>query len=174
MPDIVNFSSMPIRRTLAIVVMLLLSVLTLGTAQDPQQDRMRRGQKHESRHAIDQLEETWRTAIVTSNAATMASLLSDDYMGISPSGTLQSKEQTINNLSSGRIHVTTMELSDRKVRFYGKTALVTSLATVTGTNAEGDITGSFRYTRVYVRDDRGQWKIVSFEASRIRNFGERR
>jgi ketosteroid isomerase-like protein len=60
------------------------------------------------------------------------------------------------------------------VRFYGTTAVVTSLAEVQGTNAEGDFTGSFRYTRVYVRDVRGEWKIVSFEASRIRGSGERR
>ena len=43
---------------------------------------------------------------------------------------------------------------------------------VHGTNAEGDINGSFRYTRVYVRDAHGEWKIVSFEASRILKHGE--
>jgi ketosteroid isomerase-like protein len=45
---------------------------------------------------------------------------------------------------------------------------VTSLAALTGSNAEGEISGSYRYTRVYVRDARGQWKVVSFEANRIR------
>jgi ketosteroid isomerase-like protein len=54
------------------------------------------------------------------------------------------------------------------VRFYGATALVTSFAHVTGTNAEGEAIGDFRYTRVYVRNAQGQWKIESFEASRIR------
>jgi ketosteroid isomerase-like protein len=49
---------------------------------------------------------------------------------------------------------------------------VTSLAEVQGTTAEGDISGSYRYTRVYVRDAQGEWKIVSFEASRIRDPGE--
>jgi ketosteroid isomerase-like protein len=61
------------------------------------------------------------------------------------------------------------------VRFYGTTALVTSRAQAAGSNAEGeDISGSFRYTRVYVRNAQGKWKIVSFEASRIRQSGERR
>jgi ketosteroid isomerase-like protein len=53
------------------------------------------------------------------------------------------------------------------VRFYGTTALVTSQADLSGTNAGEDISGSYRYTRVYVRDAQGKWKIVSFEASRI-------
>jgi ketosteroid isomerase-like protein len=70
------------------------------------------------------------------------------------------------------VHFTTLDVSDRKVRFYGTTAVVTSLAVIQGTNAEGNISGSFRYTRVYVRDERGEWKIVSFEASPIRESGE--
>ena len=55
------------------------------------------------------------------------------------------------------------------MRFYGQTALVTSRAEVTGFTGEGDISGSYRYTRVYARDAKGVWKIVSFEASRIRD-----
>jgi ketosteroid isomerase-like protein len=60
------------------------------------------------------------------------------------------------------------------VRFYGTTALVTSRADVSGTNTGGDFSGSFRYTRVYVRNAEGKWKVVSFEASRIREPGERK
>jgi ketosteroid isomerase-like protein len=131
-----------------------------------------RPQKHESRHEIDQLEETWRNAVLQANTATLESLLADDYMAITASGTLQSKEEALANVRSGLTHFTTLEISDRKVRFYGTTALVTSLAEVTATTPEGELSGSYRYTRVYVRDVHGKWKIVSFEASRIREPGE--
>jgi ketosteroid isomerase-like protein len=130
---------------------------------------MPRSERHESHHEIDQLEETWRTAALKHDAAAMASLLSDDYIGISANGTLQSKDDTLANMRSGATHYTRMDLSDRKVRFYGQTALVTSRAEVSGATPNGDINGSYRYTRVYVRDPKGVWKIVSFEASRIRN-----
>jgi ketosteroid isomerase-like protein len=130
------------------------------------------GQKHESRHEIDQLEETWREAILKQNTTVMASLLADDYMAITAAGTLQTKEQALASLRAGRIHLTTLEISDRKVRFYGTTALVTSMASVQGSTGEGDASGSYRYTRVYVRDAQGAWKIVSFEMSRIREPGE--
>ena len=102
----------------------------------------------------------------------MAALLADDYMAITAYGTLQTKDETLANLRSGRTHFTTLDVSDRKVRFYGKTALVTSQAEVKATTPEGEISGSYRYTRVYVRDAQGEWKIVSFEASRIRDPGE--
>ena len=129
-------------------------------------------QKHESRHEIDQLEETWREALLKSNTAAMQNLLADDYLAITASGTLQTKDQTLASLRSGRMHLTTLEISDRKVRFYGTTALVTSLAAVQGTTEDGELSGSYRYTRVYVRNAQGAWKIVSFEASRIHEPGE--
>ena len=133
---------------------------------------MPRAQKHESRHEIDQLEETWRDAVMKSNTTVMESLLADDYMAITASGMLQTKEQALASLRAGRIRFTTLDISDRKVRFYGTTALVTSLAMVQGTTSEGDLSGSYRYTRVYVKDAQGAWKIVSFEVSKIREAGE--
>jgi ketosteroid isomerase-like protein len=131
-----------------------------------------RNQKHESRREIDQLEETWRDAVLKANTTVMANLLAEDYMAITAAGTLQTKEQTLDGLRSGHMHFTSLEISDRKVRFYGTTALVTSVAEVHGTTSEGDVSGSYRYTRVYVRDAAGAWKIVSFEVSRIREPGE--
>ena len=133
---------------------------------------MPRAEKHETRHQIEQLEDTWRNAILHGNVTAMESLLADDYMAISPTGILQSKEQTIANLRAGNVHFKTLELSDRKIRVYGTTALVTSRAEVTGSGPDGDISGSYRYTRVYVKDVRGVWHIVSFEASKIREPGE--
>jgi ketosteroid isomerase-like protein len=49
---------------------------------------------------------------------------------------------------------------------------VTSVADVQGTTSDGDVSGSYRYTRVYVRNATGAWKIVSFEYSKIREPGE--
>jgi ketosteroid isomerase-like protein len=160
--------------TCALVLAVGFCLPTPALSAAPPHSGMPRAQKHESRHEIDQLEEAWRNAVLTSNTAIMESLLADDYMAITPNGTLQSKEQALTNLRSGATRISALEISDRKVRFYRATALVTSRADVTGTNAAGNFSGSFRYTRVYVRNAQGKWKIVSFEASRIRGPGEPR
>jgi ketosteroid isomerase-like protein len=128
-------------------------------------------QRHERRHEIDHLEDAWRDAVLKDDTAAMSGLLADDYIAITPNGTLQTKEEALSALRGGRAHITALELYDRKVRFYGSTALVTSTADVQGATAEGDMTGSFRYTRVYVQDPQGEWKIVSFEANRIVGAG---
>jgi ketosteroid isomerase-like protein len=155
----------------SIAALILASCVTIRATQPPTTP-MPRAQRHESRHEIDQLEQSWRDALINRNVAAMQALLADDYISISANGTLQSKEQTLANLRTGGLHFKTMEFSDRKVRFYGNTALVTSRAEVSGSGADGDLSGSYRYTRVYVRDDHGAWKVVSFEASRIRDVEE--
>jgi ketosteroid isomerase-like protein len=170
--DATNFSMRKNWRT--ILVLLLFQVLALAAFAGPQRPGMPRAQKHEVHREIDQKEEAWRDAVLKGNIAALDALLADDYMAISASGTLQSKEQALANVRNGQLHFTALEFSDRKVHFYGTTALVTSRAEVTATAGDKDISGSYRYIRVYVRDARGVWKVVSFEASRIRESGDPR
>lgn len=161
------------RISLALVLLSALGALSLTVYAAPKSG-MPRGQRHECRREIEQLEDSWRVAMLKGDAATMDSLLAADYLAITPNGTMQSREETLANLRSGVFRITSLDVSDRKVRIYGKTALVTSKTEVSGTAAAGDISGSYRYTRVYVRDAQGKWKIVSFEANRIREPGERK
>jgi ketosteroid isomerase-like protein len=143
---------------------------TFGQNASGQKTSMHRAEKHESRHEIDLLEESWRKAILGNDLSALESLLADDYLAITASGTLQTREQALDNLKSGRIHFDLLEITDRKVRFYGTTALVTSVARVKGSTLDGNVNGSYRYTRVYARNDKGIWKIVHFEASQIRGL----
>ena len=129
--------------------------------------------KNDLRREIFELEDTWRNAVLKSDINAMSALLADDYTGITASGILQTKQEVLANMRAHRVHFNALLLSDLKVRFYGKTALVTSKAEVQGTTPEGELSGNFRYTRVYVRDSQGRWKIVSFETSKIRAQGER-
>jgi ketosteroid isomerase-like protein len=132
------------------------------------------GQKHESRHEIDQLEDEWRNATLAGDVKTLDSLLAQDYEAITAAGTLQNRDEALQNVRSGRVHFTSLTVTDRKVRFYGTTAVVTSLVNVQATTPDGQVTGSYRYTRVYVRNAQGVWKIVSFEASHVRGPGQHR
>ena len=150
------------------------AVLALGACCLPLHAGLAFAQKHETRHEIDQLEDDWRNAVLTSDSKAMDALLADDYIAITASGTLQSRDEALENLRSKRIHFTTLTITDRKVRFYGNTAVVTSLADIQATTPDGPVAGSYRYTRVYVKNAQGEWKIVSFEASRVREPGPHR
>lgn len=156
------------RRRLALTGLIVAMVLLAGwTGSAQPHNGLSKAKRHATRLIIDHLEEQWRDAVLSNNTAKMNSLLADDFMAITPFGTLQNKDQTLTSLRSGHWHFTTLKMSDRKVRFYGRTALVTSEAEVQASTPEGELSGNFFYTRVYARDAHGNWKIVNFEANRI-------
>ncbi len=165
------------RRLLAIkrILFAIAAVLFLvGMLQAGQPKPKPKAKKHDIRHEISALEDQWRDAVLKSDTNVMGSLLAEDYMAITPSGTLQTKQEALDNMRTHKVHITGLVLSDRKVRMYGNTALVTSIAEVQGTTPDGELSGNFRYQRVYVRDAQGRWKIVSFESNKIRPQGERK
>jgi len=127
---------------------------------------------HELHKEIETLEMQWRQAQLNNDVGVMDRLLADDYIGISATGTIETKAEALALRRAGTLHITNLDLDDLKVRLYGDTAVVTSRAELAGTNGAADISGKYRYTRVYSRRF-GQWKIVSFEASRIHDTSER-
>ncbi len=122
---------------------------------------------------IEGLEQDWRQALLSSNIGALDHLLADDYLGVTANGTLETKADLLALRRGGTVKFSELNLSDLKVRVYGDTAVVTSRAEVAGTNGGTDISGHYRYTRVYNRRE-GQWRIVSFEASRIADSGRDR
>jgi ketosteroid isomerase-like protein len=125
-----------------------------------------RRDNHAVHKEIEALEMQWRDAVVGNNVTQMDHLLADDYIGISANGLVETKAQVLALRKAGTMRISELNLSDLKVRVYGDTAVVTSRASLAGTNGQSDISGNYRYTRVYNRR-LGQWKIVSFEASRM-------
>ena len=115
-------------------------------------------------HIIEKLERMWQQAELTANTGTMATMLSDDYLGIYGDGTLATKAETIDSFKSGTTRFSQIHTWDRKIRVFGSTAVVVSKAQVTGTHDSESLAGLYRYTRVYHRHN-GVWQIVSFEAS---------
>lgn len=129
-------------------------------------------EKSEIHKEIEALEQQWQQATVTNNIGEMNKLLADDYVGITSNGTVENKQQALAQRSAGTVRITKLDITDTHVRVYGDTAVVTSQAQLEGTNGTSDIGGQYRYTRVYNRR-LGQWKIVSFEASRMHDFDAR-
>jgi ketosteroid isomerase-like protein len=134
------------------------------------------GLPHHETHAIhkeiEALEMQWRQAVIDNDVKQMDHLLADDYIGISANGTVETKAQALAQRKAGTVKINQLDLNDLKVRVYGDTAVVTSQADLVGSNGQSDIGGRYRYTRVYNRR-LGQWKIVSFEASRIHDVDAR-
>jgi ketosteroid isomerase-like protein len=115
---------------------------------------------------LENLESQWRTAVMQNDVATANRLLADDYLGINPNGTLETKADALAQRRSGTVKISSIDVDNIKVRVYGDTAVVTSRVDVLGHDGDRDISGRYHYTRVYNHRS-GEWKIVSFEASRV-------
>jgi ketosteroid isomerase-like protein len=154
------------------VCLFLFSVGVLTLTVQPALAALPHHPNKELHKEIEALEMQWRQAQLNNDVSLMDRLLADDYIGISSSGTIETKTEALALRRAGTLHITNLDLNDLKVRIYGDTAVVTSRADLQGTNGARDISGEYRYTRVYNRRY-GQWKIISFEASRIHDIGER-
>jgi ketosteroid isomerase-like protein len=123
--------------------------------------------KHAAKQQVEALEEQWRQAQLAGDVATMDKLLSDDYIGISMTGQVNTKMQQLDRMRMHKIALTRLDLGERQVKLVGAIAIVTSRAEVEGTNEGAPVKGTYRYTRVYQRLPSGGWKITSFEATRV-------
>ena len=126
----------------------------------------RESRKTESRE-IEALEAQWRSALLTANASSMDKMLAEDFLGISSSGTLSDKQQYLHRISSHANQFQSIDLLDLKVRAQGTTAIATSKVHAVGSLEGHPVNGIFRYTKVYGRNPAGQWRVLSFEATRV-------
>jgi ketosteroid isomerase-like protein len=150
------------------VAVTLLAGLAIGAAaaQLPSVDVHKK--KHDLKRQVEALEERWRTAQLAGDVATIDHMLSDDYIGISMTGQVNTKAQQLDRIRSRQLVLTKIDLDDCKVKVLEAVAIVTCKASVEGSNEGDSMKGTFRYTRVYQHVASGEWKITSFEATAIR------
>jgi len=121
----------------------------------------------EAKQQIEEMEQQWRTATLTSDPVAMERLLSDDYVGIAWNGQVNTKEMQLDRTRTHAFALTRLDLADSKVKVVGNVAIVTATATVEGSLEGTPMIGTFRYTRVYEQLPDGSWKITNFEATRV-------
>lgn len=112
---------------------------------------------------IKKLEDDLIAAILRRDSGFLNDILAEDLSVITPFGDLVSKSMMVKfdeNLVNESI--VTDEI---KIRIYGETAIVTGRATIKSRYANQDLSGQYRFTRVYFKRER--WRIIAYQATRI-------
>jgi len=109
---------------------------------------------------IMKLEDQWVQSRATKDTTMAKDLLSDDYLGANVTGQAQTKQQYIDGITAGTIFAGKAEMTDRKVRIYGDTAVSTGF--VTGVAGADKV----RYIRVYVKRN-NKWRQVASQGTRV-------
>jgi len=115
---------------------------------------------------IKQLEEDLRVAVMKRDTKAYARLTAEDYLFTTHNAMVRTKTQMLEAYNSGDINYESLKFDDIKVRVYGDTAVVTGRSTSKGTDKGQDLSGVFRYTRVYVKRPSG-WQLVATQTTRI-------
>ncbi len=151
-------------RLLLCCCLLLLSV---GAFAAKPKTKTKTVHKVSPKHQIEDLEQQWRTAQLAGDAVAMDKLLADDYVGISITGQINTKEQQLDRIRNRALTVSNIELTDIKVKLVDSVAIVTGDANIDGMNEGVPLKGEYRYTRIYQRLTGGIWKITNFEVTRV-------
>src|SRR5262245_39233500 len=147
---------------LCAVILLAVAIVAVASVQQPSD---RPVPNAGTEQIIKKLEQEWVEAYTKRDVAFLERILADDYTFITPGGTILDKKRQIDDLKSGAAP-SVFHFSELKVRVYGDAAVVTGKSTVKGKLRDQDITGEYRFTRVFV--NRGpHWQCVAAQATRI-------
>lgn len=155
------------KRMLAVSA-LTMAVLSLALGQISGTKANYSNQKDDSvEQAVMQMEEELRVAILKGDSKAYGRLIGDNYVFTNEEAVMRTKAQMVSAYDSGSIKYESVKFDDLKVHAYGDAAVVTGRSTVKGKDGGKDISGQYRYTRVYVKQQ-GKWQLVATQTTTIR------
>jgi ketosteroid isomerase-like protein len=143
------------RRTLSAAAFLALMVPTMGRADDADSEKQ-----------VASLSKQTQAALVAGDTQALNALLADDWVGINPEGSVQSKAECVKDFKAGVVDFEAIDPQEVKVRVYGDAAVVSGRSHVKLTHSGHKIDDRVRVTEVYVRQG-GKWQCVSTQVTSI-------
>lgn len=117
---------------------------------------------------ILQLEARLRLAQLSADVATLDALIAEDLLFAGPDGALASKAMDLAGHASGTVRFRRHEPEALQVRRVGADCAVASLRARLVVEVSGaEVSGTFRYTRVWARESADGWRVVAGHVSAV-------
>lgn len=156
-------------RRLSLIIALALALFASAAGQANKNSKG----SEKAEQELMQLERDWSAAYLKRDAATVARILADEYVGIDGRGIITNKAQEIEEAEGPKpgapappFVVLGESVTDMKVRLYGDVAVVNGRTIEKIRNKDGEKEIQYRRTTVWVNRG-GRWQCVSFHGSRI-------
>lgn len=104
--------------------------------------------------------------MVEAKLDSLSNLLDDRLSYIHSNGSVQSKQQFMDDFTVGKLVYNSIQISEMNVRLYKKSAVVTGKGQINTTRDGNSSVTNLMFTEVYV-DEKSGWKLVSRHASRL-------
>lgn len=105
-------------------------------------------------------------AFLKGNTTVLDRDTSDAFVFTSPDGATSTKADMINSIKSGDLKFESSVINDMKVMQYGDAAVVTYTTTDKGSFKGQDISGTYRWTDVWVKQG-AKWQVVAGQGTPI-------
>jgi hypothetical protein len=144
------------RKVMRVTALLLLGVLCqhLVSAQSSQEQ------------AVLDLSKKKFEWLIHGRADSLREVLDERMMFIHSSGWSQSKQEVMEDMTSGSLVYKKVDIKEAGVRLYDKTAVVVGSGRFSGEREGNPFDIDLRYTEVYVLKDK-KWHLVSRHANRL-------
>lgn len=117
---------------------------------------------------ILQLEARLRLAQLAADVPTLDALIAEDLLFAGPDGALATKAMDLAGHASGNVRFRRHEPEALQVRRVGADCAVASLRARLVVEVSGaEVSGTFRYTRVWAREDDASWRVVAGQVSAV-------
>lgn len=114
------------------------------------------------------LEARLRAAQLAADVEALDSLISDALLFTGPDGQLGTKADDLAAYSSGAVRFRAHEPEELRVRRIGADVAVSALRARLAVEVGGTLSrGTYRYTRVWAREDDGSWRVVGGHVSEV-------
>jgi ketosteroid isomerase-like protein len=115
-------------------------------------------------NTVARLDTEYQAAVQKNDAATMDTILADDFVLVTGKGKTFTKGDLLNAARAKTVNYERQEDSNQKVRIWGNTAVVTALLWAKGTNQGKPFEYKLWFSDTYVRTSKG-WRYVFGQAS---------
>ena len=116
---------------------------------------------------IRHLERRLCNAMLGSDLDELDALLADDLVFTDHLGGLWGKQDDLDAHRSGMIKVKTVAASEERIRLLDGVAIVNVRLEISGTFGSAEASGAFRFTRVWMPGQNGQWQVVTAHSTLI-------
>ena len=124
------------------------------------------GPLQDAESTLAQLEQDWGEAIVRHDVDFLERIEADDYTYTGPDGALTHKADEIAGAKAAYVQIDSFKHTDIKVHVYGDSAVVTGATALKAKAGDIDLSGDFRWTDVFVKQN-GRWQVVASQATSI-------
>lgn len=111
----------------------------------------------------------WVNAERDGDTGRLATLLTDDFVGVGPRGFTLSKQRWLDRYSSGALRHDVFSWDEVRVRVYGDAAVAVGITASKGSWFGQPISGRSRLTQILVRAN-GSWAIAGMHMSPVQEF----